>query len=771
LQLLFFVAPAAAWAAEANEPKPSAERLLDRTPFEQVMLNQTGGGSTLDVLPLNLPPQVLASIPTTGSFKVRLLDRPTEEFELSWTNVAGVRVFEQVLLAEAERLTAAGKFDEAYDYFARLSAQSPSLAGLDDAICKYLRQNALALYQAKQPDRALALLMTLHQRKPAYPGLASAVETIAAEKIQQYLRDENYSAARRVLGLWQKQFRDVAPQSASAWQQRFEQAANRQLAEANQKFAARDFIGARRAAGRALIIWPNLPAAQQLLSRIQRDFRFITVGVFDLPPRDPHRRIDDWACLRDSPLVEKSLADEIDFGAEGGVYQSPFGEWSLDETGRELTLKLPAGSLSPSPADALARFILSVATPGNPGFRSDLAALIEGVSLESGPAIVVHLKQPHVRPEALLRIAPPAIDSGAFVIADYAVQQVVFTSHGPEQGVVSQAIVEQKLADDEAGVAALMAGDLDVLDRVPPWQVERLRAAENVHVESYKLPTVHVLIPNLKKPLLAKREFRRGLCFGIDRKWIVQRVLLGGLSVPGFDAISGPFPAGTSLNDPVRYGYNSQVQPRAFEPRLAAILSTIAWNSVQNPPAKNASAGGKSAEKSEDLVETDLPELTLAHPSDPVARLACQSIQNQLSRAGIPVKLQEFTAQELAAGKLDYDLRYAELAVWEPIADAQAILGPGGVAGGLQSPYLDAALRDLNSAVSWKEVRSRLALVHEIASQELPVIPLWQSVNFFAYRTTVHGIGDSPVTLYQNISQWSTTPPANVARDVGMVSP
>jgi ABC-type transport system substrate-binding protein len=161
----------------------------------------------------------------------------------------------------------------------------------------------------------------------------------------------------------------------------------------------------------------------------------------------------------------------------------------------------------------------------------------------------------------------------------------------------------------------------------------------------------------------------------------------------------------------------------------------------------------------------------LAHPSDPIARLACQSIQNQLSREGITVKLVEFTAQDLATGKIDCDLRYAELAVWEPIVDAQAILGPGGVAGGLQSAYLDAALRDLTSATNWKEVRSRLALVHDISSHELPVIPLWQSINFFAYRTSVRGIGDAPVTLYQNVAQWPTTPPANPAREVGMVSP
>jgi ABC-type transport system substrate-binding protein len=310
-----------------------------------------------------------------------------------------------------------------------------------------------------------------------------------------------------------------------------------------------------------------------------------------------------------------------------------------------------------------------------------------------------------------------------------------------------QAVVEQNIANDEAAVNALLAGEIDVLDRVPPWHVERLRNVEAVRVQAYRLPTVHVLIPNSKRPLLAKREFRRALCFGIDRKWIVERVLLAGADLPGFDVLSGPFPTGASLSDPIRYAYNDQIAPRAFEPRLAAILGTVAWASVQNADAN---------EEKEKPPLPDLPELTLAHPNDPISRVACQSIQSQLVRAGIRINLQEFSADDLLAGRVDCDLRYAELAIWEPVADARRIMGAGGLAAELRSPYVDAALRRLDEATNWNDVRARLAELHEIAHHELPVIPLWQTVNFFAHRASLHGIGDSPVSLYQNIDEWRT---------------
>ena len=92
--------------------------------------------------------------------------------------------------------------------------------------------------------------------------------------------------------------------------------------------------------------------------------------------------------------------------------------------------------------------------------------------------------------------------------------------------------------------------------------------------------------------------------------------------------------------------------------------------------------------------------------------------------------------------------------MWEPIADARALLGPGGLAGEMCSPYLAAALRDLEDATNWKDVRAKLAEIHDIAHHDLPLIPLWQTVNFFAYRTGLQGIGESPVTLYQNVDQW-----------------
>lgn len=752
------------------------ERLLDRPPFDQVILDEANRGAVLDVSPLELPERKFPEPRPSGTLTLRWLDRPTETYEVSWDHVAGIRFYEQLLLEEAQRLTAQSQFDEAFDYFARLLADYPGLAGLKEAANDYLRRNALALDEAGKQDRALAVLESLYQRDPKFPGLAKAVDAVAEQLITEHLRQQDYAAARAVLRLWQERFGQLASPTADAWKRRFAAAAERKLSEARELVRQKRYIAARKSIGMAVAVWPEIEGARSLLAEIQQQFRSVVVAVTESSPQQPVRRLDCWAVLRTGRLSEPLLAELVGYGAEGGIYRCPFGELSLDESGRRLTLSLQSSEDelrvgNPLSTDTMTRYVLSLADPTGRDGDNLLAELLAGVSVDSHGSLMLDFFRPHVRPEALLQVPLPVgteAELGAAGGEKFPAPWVLSTDAEPGSRVfvrtgdsdrnprgALRAVVEQSMPDDEAAVAALLGGEVDVVDRAPPWQVARLRADKQVHVGTYRLPTVHVLIPNMSKPLVATREFRRALCYGIDRERIVRQVLLGGESLPGFEVMSGPFPAGMSLSDPVRYGYNSRLEPRPYEPRLAAVLATIAWYNILDP-------------KGEGEVElTDIPELVLAYPADPVARIACQTIQLQLGRVGIPIKLREFDTDELLAGRVEYDLRYAELAMWEPVVDAVWLRNPGGQADTGTSSYLDASLRRLDDASNWKDVRASLAEIYEIAHYQLPVVPLWQTANYFAYRTSVQGIGDRPISLYQNIDKWKVSYDERAAETAG----
>jgi len=503
------------------------------------------------------------------------------------------------------------------------------------------------------------------------------------------------------------------------------------------------------------------------MAEVERLSPQITVGVAQHGPPFSKRQVTNWAAARVSRLTSPRLIELVDFGAEGGIYKSRWGEFQSDETGLQLDVKLNRRArregLSP---EALSLRLVHLAEPTNRDYREELAKLLQEVAIRDGNTLRVQWSRSHVRPESLMQIhlrdltenaSPPGVYRVATENNQEGSRQYQLSSSsvgGP------QILIEQTFPSEEAALSAITQGDIDALDQVAPWHLDQLRQVDNIVVGHYRLPTVHVLIPNYDKPLLNRREFRRALSYGIDRRRIVDDILLGGKSQPGFRVLSGPLPAGLSRSDPIGYAYKHEIQPRPYEPRLAAVLAAVARNSLakiaksKEEPAENpAEKPTVKTSETEDSPESVLVDpLILAHPPSDVARTACQTMKLQLDAIGIPIQLAEWSPQQDTT-MANYDLRYAELTLWEPVVDARQLLGPGGAAGSC-SPSMSLALQDVDESRNWKEARTRLREVHQMAFYDLPVIPLWQTVNYFARRQSLSGVGDSPVSLYQNIAKW-----------------
>jgi ABC-type transport system substrate-binding protein len=473
----------------------------------------------------------------------------------------------------------------------------------------------------------------------------------------------------------------------------------------------------------------------------------------------------------------------VGFGAEGGVYESAWGEITTSDDGLATTLRLSTAAMSRGlTPNAIALQLAEMAKSGGGASQADFAALVNNIRIEDGQAVVATWRRPNLRPAAFLQVPLKWLTSSErspglwfdLIEGDDPTQQRYQRTGANNSAAADEPrfIVEQVFQADDEAVEALVLSDIDVVDRIYPWQAARIQETEGVTLGAYRMPTIHVLIPNFKNPLLETREFRRAICYGIDSESIVREILLGGESRPGFRTLSGPFAAGVSLNDPVGYAYNSEIGPRPYEPRLAALLAGVARQTVAkreaeakkkqqeaNEAVENSESADKSpkadAESDEDAAEDQAPPpapLLLAHSGDAIARLACQTIKIQLDGVGIPIKLVEFSGSAPPADT-KYDLLYAELALWEPLFGTRGLLGQGGLAG-RTSPLIGLALDQLAQAENWNEARAQLKEIHRIAHYDLPVLPLWQTANYFAYRDSVSGVGADPVTLYQNLSAW-----------------
>ena len=241
------------------------------------------------------------------------------------------------------------------------------------------------------------------------------------------------------------------------------------------------------------------------------------------------------------------------------------------------------------------------------------------------------------------------------------------------------------------------------------------------------------------------------------------------------------------------------MEPRLYQPRLAVVLAGVARETLSRQQARQqalesarlsegegaadvdapapvdaaAEGAGRTPAEPEANVETEAQPATnlddgasmteeqeatppqplrLLHTSDPLARLACQTIQLQLLGVGIPVELVESPPSGLPAD-IDFDLAYVELTIWDPIVAARELLGPGGAAGRSTS-FMNLVLDELSASQNWNQARQLLKEIHRIARADLPFIPLWQTTNYFAHRDWLTGMGTQPATLYQNLEAW-----------------
>jgi hypothetical protein len=141
--------------------------------------------------------------------------------------------------------------------------------------------------------------------------------------------------------------------------------------------------------------------------------------------------------------------------------------------------------------------------------------------------------------------------------------------------------------------------------------------------------------------------------------------------------------------------------------------------------------------------------LTLDFPDEPLARAGCLSIQRQWRRIGLEATLRPRKPGEPSDG----DVQYVQMVVTEPLVDAFRLLGPGGASGNvgpLVQGKLEQAIGESDSAAA----NARLRELHALVAQELPILPLWQTVDYFVQHASVTLPAGKPLRVYEHLDQW-----------------
>jgi peptide/nickel transport system substrate-binding protein len=97
---------------------------------------------------------------------------------------------------------------------------------------------------------------------------------------------------------------------------------------------------------------------------------------------------------------------------------------------------------------------------------------------------------------------------------------------------VAESVEFRQMPELASRVAALQAGDVDMITNVPPDQVSVLKKSPGIDVRSVVLANVHVLTFDERGPQMGDKRLRQALGLAIDRKLLVDTLWDGSAVVP-----------------------------------------------------------------------------------------------------------------------------------------------------------------------------------------------------------------------------------------------
>jgi tetratricopeptide (TPR) repeat protein len=728
--------------------------LDEKTPFDIVTLKKSEEGRSVKVNPIEFPNRKIPESPKdTDVFRVTFPLFPDRIYEIAWRDIEKITLYEDLVLQQANNLLGQKKFSEAFEHLDFLSKNYPQTVGLAKLRRDFLYRSAIEMASQQQLPHALGVLEEFQRTFPEdkeKENIRKAISSVSSRLIKAYFDAKDYGTARAMILRLEKDYpKDPLP-VVTEWRGKFLELAMTHREDAIRERDAGDFAKARKAALRMLAIEPDIEGGKQFLNELILAYPMIRVAVFQSSDKPDSAALADWPSCRIGKLVSNPLFEFTKTGPEGGMYAFRFGgsyQVNDDRTELDLIIQNPGKDGVPDSL-TMSQAFLDRATIGSQKYSPSWASIVDTVAVFGPEKVKLKLRRPHVLPQAYLQWEMPKTSNPLASKALYrlksneaGVKRFEWAGLNPPADYQPKEIQEILYSDPEKAITDLKRGDVEMIDRLFPADATKLRTATEVVVDQYALPIVHMLIPTGKNAYLDDPEFRRALLYAINREGILNGEILGN-SDPGVSrVISGPFPYGATDTDPLSYAYNKNVENFAWDPKLAKVLLMLT-------KAKLKSMADKKRE-----VLPPVPTIRLGVPDYESARIAGEAIIQAWKLIEVPAELVVLDKMPGPKERAGLDFLYVSAAIWEPATDAERLFGIGGAAES-SNQFIVQALGKLSVARNWREVREGCQDLHTLVASHLPILPLWQVSETFAYRREAVGVTKKPTALYQDIKNW-----------------
>jgi ABC-type transport system substrate-binding protein len=393
---------------------------------------------------------------------------------------------------------------------------------------------------------------------------------------------------------------------------------------------------------------------------------------------------------------------------------------------------------APLDAEAVVRNIESLRLHrGFQGTAERLGPLVVRIVLDRpNAALLSTLSQPYFAmqsPLALGADTPPAVGTGPFRLVSVRPGQVELGANAEHWGgpVRLRRIVFRRYPREDALLAALLAGEVDLTAALGPGGVDVLRGRPDITLDSFTGQNVAFLSVNNERPPWSDVRVRQALSRAVDRDALVARFLAG-----HGEAARGPLPP--SLSSPP-----------------GAIRDLV----LDRPGARRLLAeAGVTGGLLGTLLAVDAPRPYMPTPLD-----LARSLQEQLAASGIHLQLR--TAPSWAdylrdTTRGDYDLAVLgwQADSTDPNDFLTALLSADAIGttnrSRYRSPSMDALLKRARRETTAPEREAVYREAEQLFQKDMPFVPLFHVSVFTAYRMTVRGIAPGPTGLSRYDKTW-----------------
>ncbi|MBL8868334.1 MAG: hypothetical protein JNK90_01015 [Planctomycetaceae bacterium] len=734
---------------------------IDQEAFDVIYTKKEAGEDKIKVAPLPFPDRRVPTDQAGKKMIVVWLEQPDKKFEISWDDIERIELYEQIIMREIDEMVAGKDYAGAFRYIGFLYRNYPNTPDLDTMRKRLLLENGAYLFSQKQYEAALVVMESLYRGDPNYEAskVSTAISRLADFIISDKMEKKDLPRAQRWIKRFETEFPQLDLSGVKKWKDELSSMAKAKMDECLALKEQKKYRAAKDAAMEVLATWPEIEGINELIAELDQIYPSVRIGVMQKAIRYEPSSLINWSGRRAGSLLIRSLFELRKIGPEGGSYGLPLGKFnqSSDRRSLEITLNgIDGKEVREWDAYWVAQWVASRANPEASNYLPSWAAIFRDAVVTSPGSLEVRLQNPHVLPQALMQWPfPPELfevlseEERLKVQTTYAPGPVdertnayIFRDTGKRTDKQPVEITEVYYSNPIDARNDLLRGEIDAIDQIFPADANALASKEGIRINTYALPTVYsLLIRPTDHAYLKKLEFRRALLYAVDREKLLYEEILGGANKADGRLVSGPFPVGVSGNDPLGYAYDFSIQPYEYQPRLAKLLVTLTQKQLE-----------EAAKKAEKPVEP-LKPIRLGVPSLELMTVAGGAMVQQWQAVGIPAELVVLPPGEVLDDGKTCDLVMVASAVWEPITDADRLLGEGGPAG-VEDPFIVQGLKSLRQALKWDEVTARTQEIHRLVHYHLPILPLWQITDRFAVRNTIQGVTPNPVTLYQDIQRW-----------------